>query len=315
VGAAPTQLVAGPGNSLLALSTWPAAPPGADRLTHAVRSGGGWHTRPVDLGAPAHDALLAGDSGRYALVASHPDGFAVAQPPPSGPPCRLALVDVATGVVERTLGVCGRHERVTAVALASGSAGTVAYLGIWHEPDESGTTGPGRSRIVALDAVRGMVLAVASLAGVASDVVYVPGQLPGDERLYCLEHVPFPSYDTSDGARSLLLTLNPDTLQIERELPLRESPVRLAMAPDGNHAYALVSGGSALIQLNLTTGVEASPISLPGQGYALAVTEAWVYVSHPKGNSVWMLDRQRGTIARTIHLDGRPTGLALSTRA
>jgi hypothetical protein len=315
VGAAPTQLVAGPDQSLLALSTWPAAPLGADRLTHAVRSGGGWHTRPIDLGSPAHDALLAGDGGRHALVVYHPDEFSAAGPPPTGPPCRLAVVDVAAGTVERTLGVCGRHERVAAVALASGPDGRVAYLGIWHAPDESGTPASGRSRVVAIDAVRGVVLAVAPLAGFPSDLAYVPGRSPGDERLYCLEHVPFPSYDTSDGARSQLLALNPDTLQIERELPLRDSPLHLAMAPDGDHVYALISGGSALMQLSLTTGVEGSPISLPGQGYTLAVTEAWVYVSYPKGDAVWLLDRSLGAIARTVHVSGRPTGLAQSTRA
>src|SRR5262245_61061667 len=67
-GPAPAQLEAGPDGSLLALATWPMAPREEERLTHVVPAAGGGRARPVDLGAVAHGALLAGDGGRQALV-------------------------------------------------------------------------------------------------------------------------------------------------------------------------------------------------------------------------------------------------------
>jgi hypothetical protein len=65
----------------------------------------------------------------------------------------------------------------------------------------------------------------------------------------------------------------------------------------------------------LTGKVVPAPRAPPGLGYALAVTEAWVYISHPRGDAVWLLDRRRGTLARTVRVDGQPTALALGGRA
>jgi DNA-binding beta-propeller fold protein YncE len=167
---------------------------------------------------------------------------------------------------------------------------------------------------VALDAVSGAVLAVAPLVGFPGDLAFAPGPSQGDERLYCLEHERSSTDDGSGGAPSRLLALNPATLQIEREFPLRDSPLRFAVAPDGERAYALASGGWALVSIDLATDVEAPPVPLPGPGYALAVTEAWVYISHPREHAVWLLDRRRGAVARTIRVDGQPTALALGGR-
>jgi hypothetical protein len=195
----------------------------------------------------------------------------------------------------------------------------VAYLAIWRAADvgegEGGVPGPGRARVVALDAGSGAVRAVAPLAGFPSDLAYVPGPAPEDARLYCLEHVPFPLYDTSDVTRSRLLALDPVTLEPERELPPRDSPLRVAVAPDGERAYALASGGRELVSIDLVTVAVGPPVALPGLRYALAVTEAWVYVSYLRGDAVWLLDRRRCTIARTVRVDGQPTALALSGRA
>ena len=262
---------------------------------------------------PAYDAQLAGDGGRYAVVAFHLAPQSDDGPQPSGPPCRVALVDGFGGVVERTLAVCGPGQRVAAVALESGSAGLVVYLGLWHPAEEGDAAGLARGRIVALDARSGAVRAVAPLAGRPGSLAVAPGRTPLDARLYCVEHVTFLSYDTSPGVRSRLLTLDPETLQLERDLPLRDSPLHVTVAPDGDRAYALTAGGRRLVHADLASGVEAPLMSLSGEGYALAVAESWVYVSHPKGGAIWVVDRRRGTVAKTIRVGQRPTELALGS--
>ena len=311
VGAAPAQLVAGPAGRLLVLAI-PAAPSrGPATLSRVVHSGRSWQTLPVELGTPAYDARLAGDGGRYAVVAFHPEPVSGDGPQPSGPPCRVALVDVGGGVVERTLAVCGPRERVSAVALESGPAGPVVYLGLWLPAEDPGASGHARGRVVALDARSGTVRAVAQVAGRPDHLALAPGRSPPDARLYCVEHVPFLAYDTSVGVRSRLLALDPGTLQLERELPLRDSPLHVAVAPDGERAYALTAGGRRLAQVDLASGVEAPLVSLPGEGYALALAEEWVYVSHPKGGAIWVVDRRRGAVARIVRVGQQPIALAL----
>lgn len=315
VGAAPTQIVAGPAGSLLVLAA-PAAPPrGEDTLTHAVRSGSGWRTRPVGLGTPAYDARMAGDGGRYAVVAFHLEPLSGDGPQPSGPPCRVALIDIVAGVVERALAVCGPRERVTGVALESGPTGLVVYLGIWYAAEDSGVRGLVRGRVLALDATSGAVLSVAPLAGRPSHLAHAPGRSPHDARLYCVEHVDFLAYDTSTGTRSRLLALHPVTLQLERELTLHDTPLHVAVAPEGDRAYGLTSGGRSLVHVDLATGAESPLVSLPGEGYDLAAAEVLVYVAHPKGSAIWVVDQRRGTVARTIRVGKRPTWLALGSHA
>jgi hypothetical protein len=216
-------------------------------------------------------------------------------------------------VVERTLAVCGPRERVSAVALESGPAGLVAYLGIWPTAEERDAAGLARGRVVALDARSGAVRAVAPLAGRPGYLALVPGRSPLDARLYCVEHVTFLAYDTSVGGRSQFLAFNPGTLQLERELPLRDSPRLGAVAPEGDRAYLLTAGGRLLVHVDLASGVEAPLVPLPGAGYALAVAESVVYVSHPTGSAIWVVDRRRGTIAKTIRVGQRPIELALGS--
>jgi hypothetical protein len=314
VGAAPEQILTGPAGYLLVLTT-PAAPAsGPATLTQVGFQDQRWQSRPIALGTPAYDATLAGDGGRYAVVAFHPapappaagDG---ARPP--GSPCRVAIVDVLGGVVERTLTVCDAGERVTAAALESGTAGSVVYLGIWSAAEDGDPSGGARGRLVALDARSGAVRAAVPADGRPGYLSLAPVRSPRLDRLYCVEDVTYPAYNTSSGVRRRIVVRDPATLQPERDLPLRDAPLRVAVAPDGQRAYALTAGGRQLASVDLASGVEAPPVSLPGPGFALAVSEAWVYISHPASGAVWVTDRKRGAVVKAIGIGPQPTEVAL----
>ena len=304
------QLAAGPGGRLLVLAI-PAAPaPGAAALTQLVPSGGGWRRRPVDLGLPAYDATLAGDGGRYAVVAFHPAPLSGDASPPAGPPCRVALVDAAAGAVERTLAVCGPDERVAAAAFESSPAGLVVYLGTWLSVEEGDAAGPARGRIVALDARTGAVRASAPVDGRPSRLALAPGRSPPDARLFCLEDTPVPAYDTAAGVRSRLLALDPATLQLERAAPLRAGPRYLAVAPDGERAYLLPTLGGTVHEVDLRSGAQTPWAALPGAGAGLVATDRWVYAA--AGDAVWRIDRRAGGRAEILSVGGHPGALALA---
>jgi DNA-binding beta-propeller fold protein YncE len=320
-GPAPGRVVAGPAGSALVLSL--AARPVA-RLTYVAAAEHGWTTRAVTLdGLPARarDVLLAGDGQRYAVVA-YPAQIAA----PAAPPCRLALVDLATGAVVRSQIVCAARESLHSLALEATAAGPVAYLGLWQAPSAPGEAAsrrlPARGEIVAIQADTGTVTGRMSLAGVPEHLV--PAARPGrvGERLYCVEGSPGPEVRNpgsavGDAGQWQLLGLNPATLELESALPLPGEPAAVAVAPDGNTAYVRPTHTAALrstiLHVDLTTGHVQPPIVLPGERVGgLVVTGERLYVPHSGGSAVWAVDRRRGRLAQTISVGRHPLGLTLA---
>ena len=196
---------------------------------------------------------------------------------------------------------------------SSGPAGLVVYLGIWPPAEAPDAAGLARGRVVALDARSGVVRAVAQVAGPPGHLALAPGRSPPDARLYCVEHVAFLAYDTSIGVRSRLLALDPGTLQLERELPLRNSPRHIAVAPDGERAYALTAGGRRLVQVDLASGIEAPARVAPRGGLRPRPGRGVGLRLEPKGGAIWVVDRRRGTVAKMVRVGQRPTELALGS--
>ena len=65
-----------------------------------------------------------------------------------------------------------------------------------------------------------------------------PHRLAVRSRLDCLERMPSPAYDDPPGAGARRLTLDPVTLETEREPP-SGSPLRVAVAPEARDRWYL----------------------------------------------------------------------------
>jgi hypothetical protein len=114
-----------------------------------------------------------------------------------------------------------------------------------------------------------------------------------------------------DGGR--VLGLDPRTLAVESEFPIAGAPGRLAVAPDGEHAYLLL--GHALRELDLATGQAGPLLGLPDRGLDLAVTPERVYVTNPYGHELWAVDRRRWRLVQTLAVGRHPVALALDPQA
>jgi hypothetical protein len=128
--------------------------------------------------------------------------------------------------------------------------------------------------------------------------------------LYAVEALSGPEDEPPSAYRGRLLGLDPTTLEVQSEWPLTFAPDRFAVAPDGDHAYALHDG--AVVHLDLATGVQARLALLPERGLGLAVTAERVYVSNPYGSEVWAVDRRGGRRVKTIPVGRHPTELVLN---
>lgn len=318
-GPAPWRLAAGSGGRVLTLSMGERR---AAQLTHIAPDGDRWATRtlaPDALGVPAHQVLLAGDGGRYA-VAAYPTQIAG----PAAPPCRLAVLDLVTGAVVRTQVVCTTaREALYSLALENTDTGSVAHIGLWRAPEEVNRHGvTGSSAIVAIQADTGAVVGRTGLAGVPEHLVLAaaPGQV--GQRLYCVEGTPGPEVRNArtvgpDAGRWRLVGLNPVALEVESALPLSEGPVSVAVAPDGSEGYVVPASTtglrSTLLQVDLRTGQSRPLIVLPGQSVGgLVVTGERVYVPHSLGSAVWAVDRRHGRLAKTIAVGRHPLDITLA---
>ena len=302
----PWQITAGPAGSLLVLSVPRWRTPSV-HLTHLVPAGRTWRAVGVPLGVRSYHAVLAGDGGRHAVV--------VYQPVPDrseGPPrCELALVDARASSVERTHTVCAVGDTPIGLALESRPAGATVYLGLRHPaPDGAASPAGSRDRVLALDPHTGAVLAVRRATGVLLSLILAPAPGRAGTRLYALEAAAPPDTDVPTLFRGRLLGLNPDTLEIESERALGFAPDRLAVAPEGDHAYALHD--RTVLRLGLAGGDEVPLAILPGRGLELAVTHARIFVSNPSGSAVWALDRRRARPLQILPVGRRPTGLFVS---
>jgi hypothetical protein len=141
-------------------------------------------------------------------------------------------------------------------------------------------------------------------------VLLALGPAPGGlgRRLYAVERLAGPEDEAPGGTWARLLGLHPATLEVERERPLDAVPTRLAVAPDGEVAYALHD--FTLTRLGLAGGPDRS-VALPGRGLALAVAGDRVYVSSASGPELWAFRRRDGRLVATLRVGQVPTDLLL----
>ena len=161
------------------------------------------------------------------------------------------------------------------MALARGPDGPIAYLALWRgATSAAGVWTVSRSRVVALDATTGGVLAAQPLAGVPVHLTLGPAPGRLGARLYSVAAVD--AYGAPDADPSVrLLGLHPVTLEVE-SAHLVASPLnRLVVAPDGERAYGLTEAGTFLDEVDLVTGATVRRAEFPRTGYAadLAVTD------------------------------------------
>jgi hypothetical protein len=165
-------------------------------------------------------------------------------------------------------------------------------------------------RIVAVDARTGAVGATRTLADEPRHLVLAAGPGRDGRRLYAVEAPP--RWDEGPGpAPGRLLGLDPGTLAVEREWPLLQVPAALAVAPDGDHAYALTA--HLLTHLDLGSGARRDLAPLPRASAGLAVTETRVYAADLGGREVWAVDRRGGHLVQTVPVGRRPVHLALGS--
>jgi hypothetical protein len=109
-----------------------------------------------------------------------------------------------------------------------------------------------------------------------------------------------------------LLALDPATLRPDRAHVLPHPVRALALAPDGDAAYALDAGGRReVVRVDLRTGTTRPFATLPAPGADLAVTPERVYIADGR-SAVWALDRRRGALIQTVAVGRGAVGLALS---
>jgi DNA-binding beta-propeller fold protein YncE len=313
-GPAPGQVAAGPGGALLVLSL--ASRPAA-RLTHVVPAGSGWSIREVRLDGTPGDVLLAGDGQRHAAAA-----YPVRTADPAAPPCRLAVVDVATGAVVGTRIICAARESLHSLALERTAAGLVAYVGLWRAPtDAGGRPLPGSGAIVAVETATGAVAGRTGMAGVPEHLLLAAA--PGHEgpRLYAVEGTPgpearnpgVPSVPGLDAGAWRLVGIDPATLDVESVLPLGEQPGAVTVTPDGNDAYVRAARGRTVAHVDLRTGRSRPLVTLPGlSAGGPVVSGERLYAPDSLGSAVWAVDRRRGRLAQTIPVGRRPLGITLA---
>jgi len=321
-GPAPAQVVASRDGHLLV------APTTFDRgtdLTLVTRDAGAGAARPVRLESGARQVLLTADGGDHALVAYGRPG---APPGAADARCRLVLVDLRTGEVAPPRTVCGGRDAVVGLALDDPQDGDpVAYLAIWRPPAPEDDCAPATgNRIVAVQLHTGAAVAVAPLAGVPDRLVLAPAGRTG-RRLYAVEAAPLPSTGLPDACPYMthskyvvnagqwaLVRLAPDTLAVERRYPLPQPPYALAVAPGGDHAYALTPV-SVVLHVDLVRGTDRPLATLADVPLGIAVAADRVYVSDPRADAVRVLDRESGRVVRVLPTGRGPIAVTLSGRA
>jgi len=213
--------------------------------------------------------------------------------------------------------VCAGDVVVIGLALEDGPAGPIAYLAVLGPAPPApaaGAAGPAaasRSRIVAVHAQTGAVVATLPVAGEPRHLVLASGPGRDGRRLYAVEAPSWEWDEAPTTATGRLLGLDPVTLAIESEQRLSPLPAHLAVAPDGEHAYALT--GPWLTHVALGTGAQRLLASLPRAATSLAVTDARVYVADVSGDEVWAVDRRGGRLVQTILVGRHPVHLAVAS--
>ena len=216
------------------------------------------------------------------------------------------MFDVATGSVAATHAPCGPRELLLSLALGDGPGGPTAYLGIWRSALRgAGAEVPAGRRLRALDLATGAVVGEVPLAGVPTQLVVARAPGAAGLRVYCVEgsHSADPAGDDAPDVLAdqwLLRGFDPLTLAPESTFALAARPRALAVAADGDHAYALADAGgpratSELVRIDLRSGAVRPVHRVPGTGDGgLVVAGDRLYVPDPEGDTVTAVDRHRG---------------------
>jgi hypothetical protein len=215
---------------------------------------------------------------------------------------------------------------VRGLALGRTAAGPTAYLGLWRWPGghgDGGAAGPnaaGSGRIVAVRTDTGAVIGAAPLVGAPERLVWGGAGAPAGRRLLCVEELPGPQRATrapehTPPDRWQLLLIDPAALQVDAVHQLGLAPRALAVAPDSGHAYLLATldgPRSVLSHVDLATGASSRIATVSGLSLDVAVTDTQIYVPQSDGNTLLVLDRQRGHVVKSVAVGRRPVGLTLS---
>jgi len=268
--------------------------------------------RPVRLDSEDGASVLAGrlaGAGRWAVVAYHVRRGAAAAPPGAA---RVALIDLLSGGVVRTIPVGTGATAVLSLALGGDAAAPVAYLGLW---DWAAL----RGRVLALRADTGAPVATAPLAGAPAALTLGPAPGGAGARLYGVEAAPGPGGRDGGDAHAAaerwrVLGLDPLTLAPDGEHGLAVAPLWFALAPDGDRGYALTggdtsAGGRALLELDLASGTPRPLPAPPGRARELVATRAHLYALDAQGDRLWAFDRRSGRLVHTIAVGRRPIAL------
>jgi DNA-binding beta-propeller fold protein YncE len=310
-GRSPGQVVSGANGSLLVAALGNAF---EGTVTHLLPRGGPFEStyRMEALVVEPGTALvhLAGDGERFAVLLYRRVGQ------PMGPTgCRLAMIDTATGYVDRTGVPCSQREVAVGLAVGRDAAGVTAYISTWSSAGEvDGHWRPGEGRIRAVDALSGALLASHRSTGMPEQLLLSPAP-GGSRRLYVVESIRAAGVALESGSgpdvaaanRVQLVGLNLATLDPESALPLDHLPRAMAISPDGNHAYTVagLTTPRQLMHVNLATGDSRLLATVPGSGHGgLAVVGNRIYVPNPAGREVAVFDRR----------SGRPLGTAPTGR-
>jgi hypothetical protein len=336
-GTAARQIVSGPNGSLLAIS----AEGRPVDVRHIEPAGESWVTSSVPLEVGTTDAVIASDGLNRAAIAYHvprtlPNGssFPNTTPLPRLTPprgtivgpagasslvrpfiCRLALIDSRHGTVDNTLTACAVGETVTGLALNADPGAPVVYLAIRDDTPRRFFTSPeGRHRVVAMDGTNGAITATRVLDGAPSHLIAAPMARGRPRWIYALQEPPRSAASSGFGVvpsivatERLLLRLHPDTLDIDRSVPIG-APVDAMDAADDSALYLLQ--GDTVSRVAVSSGKVQVVTRLPEPGHDLAVTPHWIFVTHPEGGEVWAIDRRSGHLVRRIATGTEPLGIS-----
>jgi DNA-binding beta-propeller fold protein YncE len=318
-GVAPWRMVPGPDGSVLVLSVGTTH---QSKVLYLFRAGNAWVSRPIDLHPRARGVQIAGDGGRYAVAV-----YRIQTDPAIAEwtPCRMALIDLESGRIDRTHHLCAADEIVQDVALENGTSGPIAYLAMWRRATQApGATNTGSGRIQVVQAETGASLGFLPLAGVPGRIMLAPSSERLGLRLYCVQGIGMrddsSEYDAGvpefySANRWQLLKVDPVKLEMEREYEISALPRWLTVAADGKDAYAIAGYGSpdlgsTIMHLDLTTGGVRLLGRAPGTGFSgLAVADRRIYVPDGSSDGVAVVNRRDGAFVKTIHVGRHPIGI------
>ncbi|MEU6221972.1 YncE family protein, partial [Streptomyces sp. NPDC047022] len=92
------------------------------------------------------------------------------------------------------------------------------------------------------------------------------------------------------------------------------TPTRVAITPDGTHAYVTNQNSNTVSVIDTTTNTVTATIHVGGipSGVAITPDGAHAYVTNQASNTVSVIDTATNTVTATIHVGGGPFGVAIT---